>query len=120
MAVANVMVQYSGRESSYGRASLARSVASWFDARLIGVAAHAAPLAVSGDLVDGEQVHLPGGDFVEEEPLARPETAPISAWLAELGQEFQSIVRMDNLRVEWRAGIDEPTHYIITEARAAD
>ena len=89
MGVASIMVHYSGGEASQRRASLARSVASWLDARLIGIAAHAAPLQASGDLVGGEQADLPGGDFVQEEPLARPETAPISAWLAALGDEFQ-------------------------------
>jgi nucleotide-binding universal stress UspA family protein len=119
MGMATVMVHYAGGETSNRRALIARDVASWFGARLIGIAAYPAPQPVSGDLVGGEQDHLPGGDFVEDERVATPDPAPIASWLAEVAAEFRSIMG-ETTPAQWRSATQDPGHYLIREARAAD
>jgi nucleotide-binding universal stress UspA family protein len=119
MGMATVMVHYAGGETSNRRALIARGVASWFGARLIGIAGYPAPLSVSGDLVGGEQDHLPGGDFVEDERVATPDPAPIATWLAEVAAEFRSIIG-ETTPAQWRSATEDPGPYLIREARAAD
>ena len=118
MPIRTVMVHYAGGEISRGRAVIAAELARRFGARLIGAAAYPAPISVSGDLVGGEQEHLSGGDFVEADAPAPPDTAPMRAWLGGVADEFRALA--DDNRTGWRSTIGDPTEFIVAQARVAD
>lgn len=89
------------------RIRLAASLATRFQSALIGVSASRtpSPLTYGGVIVDPQ----PTPDMIHK----------LSARLSALGEHFNSVAGR-NCQIEWRTGIDLPTHFLAAEARAAD
>src|SRR5689334_21908519 len=119
MSFAKVMVHYPGGEVAGRRAAITRSVAAWFGAGVIGIAGFTPPPTVGGDLVGEEQDRTTGGAFVEPEQPISIDTGPISRWLSEIGNEFATALG-SAVAPEWRSAVQEPTEFMIAQARAAD
>lgn len=107
MTVAAVMVYVDPAQQAEGQVRVARSIATKFDASLIGVSAFAV-----------EPTFVAEGVIIEEttpEDLKRMKTA-----LAEKGQWFREIVGLPKEKVEWRWSVEYPTVFLSNEARSAD
>jgi nucleotide-binding universal stress UspA family protein len=107
MSFAAMMVHVDLAEPRDERVRLAAGLSSRFHSTLIGVAAWEPrpPLTYGGVVVDTEPT---------ESLLQR-----MSDQLAEAGEHFRMVVGADQ-PMEWRAGIDSPTKFLVREARAAD
>jgi nucleotide-binding universal stress UspA family protein len=117
MGLASIMVHVGADAGTPGRIDIARSLATRFDAALIGIAAQA-PTTVSGDIV-AETDSQTGGDIVEGDEIKRPDTTAIASWLGALGATFKGVASA-NSSVAFRTAIEQPTAFIVREARAAD
>jgi nucleotide-binding universal stress UspA family protein len=105
MTIKTVMVYVDPAQQAQEQVGVARSIASVFDASVIGVSA----FAVEPDFVAE-------GVIIEE---TTPEDVKrMKAALAEKGKWFQDIVGLS--KVEWRCGVEYPTVFLVNEARAAD
>jgi len=118
MGLASIMVHVGADASTKGRVDIARSLATRFNAGLIGIAGQAPPLMVSGDIV-GEIDHESGGDIVEGDEIEQPDTRAIASWLAALANAFTGNAE-PNANVTFRSAVEQPTGFIVREARAAD
>jgi nucleotide-binding universal stress UspA family protein len=118
MGLASIMVHVGADASTKGRVDIARSLATRFNAGLIGIAGQAPPLMVSGDIV-GEIDHQSGGDIVEGDEIEDPDTTAIVSWLAALANAFRGNAE-PNGNVTFRSAVEQPTALIVREARAAD
>jgi nucleotide-binding universal stress UspA family protein len=117
MGLASIMVHVGADAGTQGRVDIARSLATRFNAGLIGIAGQAPPAMVSGDIV-GELDRRGGGDFVEADEIEQPDTTAIVSWLAALANAFKQAE--PNTNVAFRSAVEQPTAFIIREARAAD
>ena len=108
MTIATVMVYVdSGQNSEQQQLQVARSIATKFEASVVGVSA----FAVEPDFVAE-------GVVIEEttpEDLKRMKAA-----LAQKEKWFQEIIGLSKDRVEWRWSIEYPSVFLANEARAAD
>jgi nucleotide-binding universal stress UspA family protein len=107
MSFATMMVHIDLDAPCDARIRLAASLATRFHSTLIGVGASQlpSPLSYGGVIVDPQ----PTPAMIHE----------LSARLAGLGEHFNSVAGW-NRQIEWRMGIDSPTHFLAAEARAAD
>ena len=120
MELASIMVHVGADAGVRGRVEIARSLATRFEARLIGIAGQAAPPLASGDVVgDPGGVQTTGGDIVEGDEPVPPSTAGIVAWLAGLEDAFRAKVQI-HAGVTFRRAVEQPTTLIVREARSAD
>ena len=119
MDLASIMVHVSGGATSNKRVTVARKLAEAWNAKLIGLAGSTVRLTASGDFAVGSGSEDSGGDITELEDPTQIDTAPISAWLADLEAEFRATVG-SHVPIEWRSAIEQPTGYLIAESRAAD
>jgi len=107
MTVTTVMVYVDPAQQAEEQVGVARSIATKFDASLIGVSAFAVePNFVSEGVIIKETT---------PEDLKRMKTA-----LAEKGQWFREIVGFPKEKVEWRWSVEYPTAFLANEARSAD
>jgi nucleotide-binding universal stress UspA family protein len=118
MGLASIMVHVGADAGTPGRVDIARGLATRFNSDLIGIAGQAPPAMVSGDIV-GEIDHQSGGDFVEGDEIEQPDTRAIVSWLAALANAFKENAT-PNANVAFRSAAEQPTAFIIREARAAD
>lgn len=116
MGLASIMVHVGADAGTQGRVDIARSLATRFNARLIGIAGHAPPPMASGDIV-GEIEHRSGSAIVEGDE--QPDTTAIMKWLVALANAFRDNAE-PNLNVTFRSAVEQPTALIVREARAAD
>src|SRR5215469_11654202 len=72
----------------------------------------------SGDIV-GETNRRGGGDFVEADEIQQPDTTDLLSWLAALADAFRDKAE-PNANVTFRSAVEQPTAFIVREARAAD
>ncbi len=107
MSFATMMVHVDLDAPCNARIRLAASLATRFQSTLIGVGASQLPshLSYGGVIIDPQ----PTPAMIHE----------LSARLSSLGEHFNSVAGW-NRQVEWRTGIDSPTHFLAAEARAAD
>jgi nucleotide-binding universal stress UspA family protein len=117
MGLASIMVHVGADAGTQGRVNIARSLATRFNAGLIGIAGQAPPAMVPGDIV-GELDRRGGGDFVEGDEIEQPDTTAIVSWLAALANAFKQAE--PNTNATFRSAVEQPTAFIIREARAAD
>jgi nucleotide-binding universal stress UspA family protein len=118
MGLASIMVHVGADTGTQGRIDIARNLAIRFNAGLIGIAGQAPPLMVSGDIV-GEIDRRGGGDFVEGDEIEQPDTSAIVSWLVALANDFTE--KADpNANVTFRSAVEQPTAFVVREARAAD
>jgi nucleotide-binding universal stress UspA family protein len=111
------MVHVGADAGTRGRIDIARSLATRFGARLIGIAGQAPPVA-SDDIVDDAGM-TGGGDIVEGGEPDQPSTAAIRSWLAALDAAFRGKAQT-NAGTTFRGAVEQPTELIVREARAAD
>jgi nucleotide-binding universal stress UspA family protein len=107
MTVASVMVCVDPAQQAEEQVRVARSIATKFDASVIGVSAFAV-----------EPNFVAEGVIIQEttpEDVKRMKTA-----LVEKAQWFQEIVGLPKEKVEWRWSVEYPTVFLANEARAAD
>src|SRR5215472_2810092 len=118
MGLASIMVHVGADAGTQRRVDIARSLATRFNAGLIGIAGQAPPVMVSGDIV-GETNRRGGGDFVEADEIEQPDTTDLLSWLAALADAFRDKAE-PNANVTFRSAVEQPTAFIVREARAAD
>jgi len=107
MSIATVMVYVDPAQQAEEQVRVARSIATKFDALVIGVSA----CAVEPDFVAE-------GVIIEEttpEDLKRIKSA-----LADKERWFQDVVGVPKGKIEWRWSIEFPTVFLANEARSAD
>jgi nucleotide-binding universal stress UspA family protein len=107
MSLASIMVHVELAEPRDDRIRLAAGLALRFHSTLIGITAWEPrpPLTYGGVVVDSD----PTASQLQE-MLDR---------LSNMGERFRATVGRDQ-PVEWRAGIESPTEFLVREARAAD
>ncbi len=107
MTVASVMVYVDPNQQAEGQIRVARDVAGWFEASLIGISAFAVepPFVAEGVVIQETTA----------EDLKRMKDALVDkeGW-------FREIVGLAKEKVEWRWGVDYPTTFLANEARSAD
>jgi nucleotide-binding universal stress UspA family protein len=105
MSFAAVMVHFDGKPESYRRLRLAADLANRFEARLIGIAgrSYLPPFLANGN--DAQR----GKD--EQQEMAEV--------LTEIGEKFRAASK-HVADAEWRGALDDATHLVTNEARAAD
>jgi nucleotide-binding universal stress UspA family protein len=118
MGLASIMVHVGVGSDTQGRVDIARSLATRFNARLIGITGQAPPPMASGDIM-GEIEHRIGGDIVELDEIEQPDTTTIVKRLVALANAFRDNAE-PNLNVTFRSAVEQPTALIVREARAAD
>jgi nucleotide-binding universal stress UspA family protein len=116
MGLASIMVHVGADAGTQGRVDIARSLATRFNADLIGIAGQAPRDMVSGDIVS-EIDRRNGGDIVEGDEIEQPDTMAIMKWLDALANAFRGEC---DLNVTFRGAPEQPTALIVREARAAD
>lgn len=107
MTITTVMVYVDPSQQAEEQVRVARSIATKFDASLIGVSAFAV-----------EPNFVAEGVIIEEtspEDLKRMKAA-----LAEKEQWFREVVGFAKERVEWRWEVEYPTFFLANQARSAD
>lgn len=119
MGLASIMVHVGADGDVKARVEIARSLAARFEARLIGVAGQAPPAMVSGDIVGEPDERRTGGDFVEGDEPEQPDTADIVSWLTALEDAFRAQAQI-RAGVAFCSAVEQPTAFIVREARAAD
>jgi len=107
MSFAAMMVHVELAEPRDDRIRLAAELSTRFHATLIGATAWEPrpPLVYGGVVVDTE----PTGNQLQD----------MSNRLAEMGKHFTAVAGAGQ-PTEWRAGIEQPTEFLVREARAAD
>jgi len=108
MSYATLMVHCSLTTSCDNRLTIAASLAERFDARVIGIAAHAVPV----------QLYFAEGDaaaYAEEQDLAN-----IEKYLRLAEERFHKALKGHATAMEWRSAIEAPQSFIAKECRAAD
>lgn len=107
MSIASVMVYVDTAQQEAGQVAVADSVASRFEASILGVSAAAVqpPFVAEGVIIEQ----------TTEEDLRRLRSA-----LAEKESWFRRVVRSPGEKVEWRWSINDPTDFVVEQARAAD
>jgi len=107
MRFANVMVYVDPQQQEEGQIRVAEAIAKRFDGSVIGVSAFAVepPFVAEGVIIKEPS----------EQELERMKTA-----LAAKGEWFKKVVNMPSDKVEWRWGVEYPTTFLVTQARAAD
>ncbi|PIT02052.1 hypothetical protein TSA1_15730 [Bradyrhizobium nitroreducens] len=107
MSIASVMVYVDTEQQEAGQVAVADSIASGFEASILGVSAVAVqpPFVAEGVIIEQ----------TTEEDLGR-----IRAALAEKEGWFRRVVRSAAEKVEWRWAINDPTGFLVEQARAAD
>jgi len=118
MGFASIMVHVGADAGTQGRIDIARSLATRFGAALIGIAGQAPSFLRSGDIV-GESDRRTGGDIVERDPIEQADTTAIVSWLAALEDAFKGKAKA-NAGISFRTAVEQPTAFIVREARAAD
>jgi hypothetical protein len=107
MSFANVMVYVDPQQQEEGQIRVAESIAKRFDGSVIGVSAFAIepPFVAEGVIIEE----------TGEQDLRR-----MKADLAAKGDWFRKTVNMPGDKVEWRWGVEYPTTFLVTQARAAE
>ena len=107
MAVVTVMAHVEVEVPCDDRIKLAAAVASRFQATLIGVTAWEPrePLAYGGVIIDSK----PTESMLQE----------MSDRLAAVGKHFRTVVG-EHRPTDWRTGLESPTEFVASQARAAD
>jgi len=108
MSFTNVMVYVDPQQQQEeGQIRVAETIAKRFDGSVIGVSAFAIepPFAAEGVII---------------EETSKEELQRMKADLAAKGDWFRKIVNMPGDKVEWRWGVEYPTTFLVTQARAAD
>jgi nucleotide-binding universal stress UspA family protein len=118
MGFASIMVHVGADADTWRRVDIARSLATRCNAGLIGIAGQAPSAMVSGDIV-GEIDRQSGGDIVEGDEIEQPDATAIVSWLAALANAFREKAG-PNANVTFRRAVEQPTAFIVREARAAD
>ncbi|NPU66810.1 universal stress protein [Bradyrhizobium sp. 83012] len=108
MTFATVMVSLALNQPNEARLQVAGDLAARFDAGIIGVAA--AEFTPPLYFTTGEQAQ----ELVEQGEGA------LQNRLAELEQQFRSVVGERAASLSWRSGLDFPARYVLAQARAAD
>ncbi len=107
MTLAKVMVYVDPAQQAEDQLRVARTIATRFDASVIGASAFAvAPPFVSEGVIIEETTP----EVIEQRKAA----------LAEKEHWFREIVGFPKDRVEWRWGVEYPTVFLTNEARSAD
>jgi hypothetical protein len=107
MTVATVMVYVDPAQQAEEQVRVARSIATKFEASIIGVSAFAI-----------EPNFVAEGVIIQEttpEEVKRMKTS-----LADKEQWFREIVGFSKEKVEWRWGVEYPNAFLANEARLAD
>lgn len=107
MSFANIMVYVDPQQQEEGQIRIAEAIARRFDGSLIGVSAFAV-----------EPPFVAEGVIIEE--TSKDELRRMKAALATKDAWFRKIVDMPSDKVEWRWGVEYPTTFLVTQARAAD
>ena len=107
MTVATVMVYVDASQQAEAQVRVARSIASKFDASIVGISA----LAVEPDLVaEGVIIQATTPDDLKQMKTA----------LADKEQWFRDIIDLPKEKVEWRWNVEYPAMFLANEARSAD
>jgi nucleotide-binding universal stress UspA family protein len=107
MTIATVMVYVDCAQQAEEQVRVARSIASRFEASLIGLSAFAV-----------EPNFVAEGVIIQETTPA--DLQRMKAALANKGQWFREVVGLPKEKVEWRCGVEYPADFLANEARAAD
>lgn len=107
MSIASVMVYVDTEQQEAGQVAVAESIATRFDASILGVSAVAVqpPFVAEGVIIEQ----------TTEDDLRRLRTA-----LADKETWFRTVVRSASEKVEWRWAINDPTDFLVEQSRAAD
>jgi nucleotide-binding universal stress UspA family protein len=107
MTFATVMVSVALNQPNDARLQVAGDLAARFDAGVIGVAAAQSPPPLY--FTTGEQAP----DLIEQ-------GAAVQNRLAELEQQFRTVMGGQAAPLSWRSALDFPARYVLSQARAAD
>jgi nucleotide-binding universal stress UspA family protein len=107
MTIATVMIHVDPAQQAEEQVRVARDVAARFGASIIGVSALALPPPV---VAEGVVIQAATADDVKE---MRTKLAAKEEW-------FRNVAGLPKEKAEWRWAIDDPTAFLINEARAAD
>ncbi|MDA9479669.1 hypothetical protein XI03_35285 [Bradyrhizobium sp. CCBAU 65884] len=107
MSISSVMVYVDTEQQEAGQVAVADSIASRFEASILGVSAVAVqpPFVAEGVIIEQ----------TTEEDLKRIRTT-----LADKESWFRTVLRSAGEKVEWRWAINDPTDFLVEQARAAD
>ncbi len=107
MSVASVMVYVDSGQQEAGQVAVAESIARTFGAAILGVSAVAVepPFVAEGVIIEQ----------TTEEDIKR-----IRATLSAKEAWFRRVVGLPSDTVEWRWALDDPTGFLVEQARAAD
>ncbi|WP_013504116.1 universal stress protein UspA [Rhodopseudomonas palustris] len=108
MTYSTVMVALAFDQPNACRLSIAAELAERFESRLLGIAA--SELSPPVYYMSGPQA----------ERLMMQGLATIKQRLAELEAEFRHAMSGHTRELEWRSAIEQPSRYIVQQARAAD
>jgi nucleotide-binding universal stress UspA family protein len=107
MSFSTLMVHLDLEPSNDARLQIAGELAEQFDAKLIGIAA-----------ANPQPAFYANGSFAQG--LVEEERRKINSRLAEAEEHFRTVAGKRARQVEWRCALENPTHYVVREARAAD
>jgi nucleotide-binding universal stress UspA family protein len=107
MTFSTLMVHLDLEPSNDARLQIAGELAEQFDAKLIGIAA-----------ANPQPAFYANGSFAQG--LVEEERSKIKNRLAEAEERFRTVASKRARQVEWRCALENPTHYVAREARAAD
>ncbi len=107
MTIGTVMVYVDAAQQAEEQVRVARSLANRFGAAIIGVSALAIPPPV---VAEGVVVQAATADDVKR----------MKATLVEKEDWFRNVVGISKEKAEWRWDIEDPTMFLVNEARAAD
>ena len=107
MTIGTVMVYVDAAQQAEEQVRVARNVANRFGASIIGVSALAIPPPV---VTEGVAIQATTADDVKR----------MKATLVEKEEWFRNVVGMPKEKTEWRWDIEDPTMFLVNEARAAD
>lgn len=107
MSLASVMVYVDPEQQDEGQIAVAETVASRFEAALMGVSAIAIdpPFVAEGVII---------------EQTTEQDVERIRATLSDKEAWFRRVVRLPSEKVEWRWTIGFPTAFLVEQSRAAD
>jgi nucleotide-binding universal stress UspA family protein len=108
MSFATLMVHMEIASKADARVRLAANLAERFASTLIGISASVLPA------YPAENAYFVTNEFY------RQEHQDILAELTRAEASFRSAAGPDNLNLEWRAAVDLPETYVVSEARSAD
>jgi len=107
MTITTVMVHVDPTQQAEEQVRVARDVAARFGASVIGVSALDVPPPV---VAEGVVIQAATADDLKD----------MKTKLAEKEEWFRNVVGLPKEKAEWRCAIDDPTAFLINEARAAD